>query len=129
MAQTPATSRVVTMRDPILVPLVPIGVTVTAGVEKAYFRMPWAFRLVLVKASLFVASTSGALLIDMNKNGSTILTTKLMIDQDEKTSLTATIPYILASPDFLADDEVSFDVDSAGTGAAGLTVCLLGRQT
>ena len=87
--------------------------------------MPRAIQNLTVRASLLTASTSGAVTVDINKNGSTILSTKLTIDQDEKTSVTAATAAVLTSATAAADDEITIDIDGAGTGAKGLIVTLL----
>lgn len=101
----------------------------TTGTTKGYVRAPRAFVLEDVRASLATAG-SGLTAVDINLNGSTILPTKLSIDAAEKTSLTAATPYAFSgSPSQVAiadDDEITIDIDTAGTGARGLIVTLLG---
>ena len=98
----------------------------TIGTSKAYFRMPRSMIVSEVRGSLLTASTSGAVTIDINKNGSTILSTKLTIDQDEKTSVTAAVPPVISDETLADDDEITVDIDVAGTGALGLIVALIG---
>jgi hypothetical protein len=67
--------------------------------------------------------------IDINVNGSTILSTKLTIDASEKTSTTAATSYVISGAGKLKDDdEVTIDIDTAGTGAKGLIVCVVIEQ-
>lgn len=99
----------------------------TTGTSKGYFRVPRDTQNVTVRASLLTASTSGAVTIDINVNGSTILSTKLTIDANEKTSTTAATAAVQTSTTLAADDEVTIDIDGAGTGAKGLIVCILGE--
>lgn len=105
------------------------------GAGKMTFRMP--FKCILTEipsASLTVAQTSGSIVtIDINKNGSTIFTTRITIDNTEKTSVTAaTAPVLTTAPAFTSfakDDEVSIDLDQIGDGTAkGLKVLLLIRK-
>lgn len=100
----------------------------TAGAAKVTFRMPFAMTLSAVRASLTVAQAGGALLtVNVNANGATILSTKITLDNTEKTSTTAaTVPVISTSA--LADDaEITIDVDQVGDGSAkGLKVYLIG---
>ncbi len=77
--------------------------------------------------SLAIAGSTPTL-VDINVNGSTILSTKLRFDAGEKTTRTASIPYVLTQTDFEVDDEFVFDVDTAGAGSAGLKVYLIGWQ-
>lgn len=101
------------------------------GTAKITFRMTAAVTLSAVRASLTTAQTSGSILtIDINKNGSTILSTKLTIDNGERTSLTAATAAVLSTTSLAADDEVTIDIDGLGDGtAAGLKVSLIGVYT
>src|SRR5262245_7834025 len=87
--------------------IIPVGgedAPVEAGTAKFTFRLPLAVTLTGVRASLNVAQTSGSIFtVDINENGTTVLSTKLTIDNTEKTSTTAaTAPVI--SDSALADD-------------------------
>lgn len=99
---------------------------ITAGAGKLTFRMPMAFTLSAVRASLATASSSGAVTVDINENGATILSTKLTIDQGEKTSTTAAPAAVISDASLADDAEITVDIDGAGTDAAGLKVTLIG---
>lgn len=103
----------------------------TAGTGKAYFRMPHAMTLTAVRASLKTAQYSGSLVtIDINENGSSILSTKLTIDNNEKTSVTALTPAVISDSSLADDAEMIFDVDVVGDGSAiGGVVWLIGTKT
>jgi len=100
----------------------------SAGTGKITFRMPFAMTLTSVRASLTTAQTSGNIFtVDINDSGTTILSTKLTIDNTEKTSTTAvTLPVI--SDTALSDDaEITIDIDQIGDGTAkGLKIYLIG---
>lgn len=100
----------------------------TTGTAKVTFRMPHALTLTAVRASLVTASSSGTPTVDINESGSTILSTKLTIDANEKTSTTAASAAVISDPALADDAEVTIDVDVAGTGAAGLKVYLIGTR-
>jgi hypothetical protein len=102
--------------------------TLTAGTSYVTFRMPFAMTLTSVRASLTTASTSGAVTVDINEGGATLLSTKLTIDQDEKTSTTAATPAVISDSALADDAEISIDVDGAGTGATGLKITLIGTR-
>lgn len=55
-----------------------------------------------------------------------MLSTKLTIDVGEKTSTTAAIPPVISDSSLADDEEITVDIDIAGTGAKGLKVFLLG---
>lgn len=99
----------------------------STGTSVGYFRVNKACQIKAIRASLLTASTSGAVTVDVNVNGSTVLSTKLTIDQDEKTSTTAATPYVITygATSLKDDDEVTIDIDGAGTGAKGLIVSIL----
>lgn len=102
---------------------------ITTGTAKATIRSPFAMTLTNVRANLNTASTSGIPTVDINVNGSTILSTKLTIDANEKTSVTAATPVVISSGAIADDDEITFDIDVAGTGAKGLKVWLYGTRS
>lgn len=101
---------------------------ITTGTAKITFRMPYAFTLTAVRASLTTVSSSGIPTVDIKENGSTILSTKLTIDASEKTSTTAATPVVISDPALADDAEITIDIDVAGTGAAGLKVYLIGHR-
>ncbi len=105
------------------------GTALTSGTNKFSFRLPACEILEIPRASLRTASTSGAVTVDINDDGSSILSTKLTIDQDEKTSTTAATDAVLSSTTVADDSEITIDIDGAGTGADGLKVYLHVRWT
>lgn len=102
---------------------------ITTGTAKVTFRMPFAFTLTEVRASLATASSSGTPTFDINEGGTTILSTKLTIDANEKTSTTAATPAVISDTSLADDAEMTIDVDTAGTGAKGAKVTLIGYRT
>lgn len=99
----------------------------TAGAAKITFRMQ-AFTLSGVAASLTTAQASGSILtIDINVGGVSILSTKLTIDNTEKTSTTAAVPAVISSGNIPEDAEITIDIDQIGDGTAkGLKVYFIG---
>ena len=102
---------------------------ITTGTAKVTLRMPFAMTLTAVRASLATASTSGIPTVDINEAGVTILSTKLTIDANEKTSTTAATAAVISDTALADDAEITFDIDVAGTGAKGLKVWLIGTRT
>ena len=100
----------------------------TAGSAKVTFRMPYAFTLSAVRASLTTAQTSGSILaVDINEGGTSILSTKLTIDNTEKTSTTAVAAAVISDSALANDAEITIDIDQVGDGTAkGLKVYLIG---
>lgn len=103
---------------------------ITTGTAKVTFRMPYAFTLTNIRGSLNTVSSSGSPIIDVNEAGTTLMTTnKVLIDVSEKTSVTAVTAVTLTDTSLADDAEMSIDVDTAGTGAKGLKICLIGSRT
>lgn len=102
--------------------------SITAGTGKVTFRMPYAFTVTAVRASLTTAGSSTTT-VDINEAGTSILSTKLTIDSSEKTSTTAATPYVLSDTSLADDAEITIDIDGAGTGAKGLKVYIIGSRT
>ena len=102
---------------------------ITTGTAKVTFRMPYAFTLTDVRASLTTASSSGIPTVDINESGTTILSTKLTIDANEKTSTSAETAAVISDANLADDAEMTIDIDVAGTGAKGLKVYMMGYRT
>jgi hypothetical protein len=99
----------------------------TTGTSKAYFRVPRGFTVTAVRASLLTAQTAGSILtIDINEGGTTILSTKLTIDNSEKTSTTAATAAVISDSSLADDAEITIDIDQVGTSPAGLIVWIIG---
>lgn len=115
---------------------IPIGCSdeitaLTTGTGKVVFRMPYAMVLTGVRASLTTAQGSGSIFtVDINESGTSILSTKLTIDNTEKTSTTAATPAVISDANLANDAEISIDIDQIGNGSAkGLKVYLLGMPS
>lgn len=101
---------------------------ITTGTAKVTWRMPFAFTLTAVRASLTTASSSGTLTVDINEAGTSVLSTKLTIDANELTSTTAATAAVISDSAIADDALMTIDIDTAGTGAAGLKVTLYGTR-
>lgn len=98
----------------------------TTGTAKVTFRMPSNVTLTAVRANINTVSSSGLVTVGINQNGSSILSTDITIDQGEKTSTTAATPPVISTSALTDDAEITMDIDTAGTGAKGLKVWLIG---
>ena len=103
----------------------------TTGNAKATLRMPYAFTLTAVRASVTTAPVGSTLTVDINEAGSTILSTKITIDASEKTSTTAATPPVISDTSLADDAQMTVDIDQVGssTAGAGLKVTLIGNKT
>lgn len=102
----------------------------TTGTAKITFRMPYAMTLTAVRASLSTAQASGNIFtVDINEGGASILSTKLTIDNTEKTSTTAATAAVISDSSLSDDSEITIDIDQIGDGTAkGLKVTLIGTR-
>lgn len=102
----------------------------TTGTAKVTFRMPYAFTLTAVRASVTTAPTGATLTVDINEGGVSILSTKLTIDASEKTSTTAATAAVISDTSLADDAEITIDIDQIGStiAGAGLKVYLIGTK-
>jgi len=91
----------------------------TAGTDKARFRMPFAGTLTAVKASVNTAPVGSTLVVDINESGTSVLSTKLSIDASETTSATAAVPAVISDSALSDNSIISIDIDQIGSGTAG----------
>lgn len=137
-AQANSPSNVYTIED-IQDVVIPIDIQVaasdestalTTGTAKVTFRTPCAITVTSVRASLSTAQTSGNILtVDINEGGNSILSTKLTIDNTEKTSVTAATQPVISDTALADDAEMTIDIDQVGDGTAkGLKVTIIGTR-
>jgi hypothetical protein len=101
---------------------------ITAGDDKIKLRVPYAMTVTEVRASLSTAQASGSTFtVDIEKNGTTILSTLITIDNGDTTSEGATTPPVVSVTSIADDDEITVNVDQIGNGtAAGLKIAIIG---
>jgi hypothetical protein len=106
---------------------------ITKGDGKAILNIPTlidGYVLKRVAASVTTAPAGAAIIIQINNvtDNVDILSTRLTIDEDEKTSATAATPAVIdtSHDDVATDDVIRIDVDQVGstTAGAGLVVRL-----
>jgi hypothetical protein len=102
----------------------------TVGANKVTFRAPVAFTLTEVRASVNTAPTGSTLVVDINEGGTSVLSTKLSIDANETTSLTAAVPPVISDSAIANDAVITIDIDQVGStvAGAGLKVILGGTR-
>lgn len=102
----------------------------TTGTAKVTFRMPYAFTLTGVRASVTTAPTWSVLTVDINESWTSVLSTKLTIDATEKTSTTAATPAVISDSALADDAEITVDIDGIGSTVAWawLKVTLIWHQ-
>jgi len=91
--------------------------SLTTGTAKVTFRMPHDMTLTGVRASLTIAgTTSGLTTVDINENGVSILSTKITLDLNEKTSMTALNAAVISDSSLANDSEITIDIDTISGG-------------
>jgi hypothetical protein len=104
--------------------------SITTGTSKVTFRAPFAMTLTKIpRASLANAGTGTSTVVDINKSGTSILSTKLTIDATQKTSTTSATTAVLSSSTISDDEEITIDIDAAGTAARGLKVTVFYKRS
>lgn len=100
----------------------------TTGAAKGVFWMPYAMTVTEVFAALATPQTSGSIFtVDINEAGTTIISTKITIDNGEDTSLTAATPPVISDPALAKGAKITIDIDQVGDGTAkGLVVVVTG---
>jgi len=91
----------------------------TTGTNKVYFQMPYTGTLLAVRATVNTAPTGSAIEVNIKKAGSTIFSTKLTIDDSEKTSTTAAVPAVISDSALADNAEITIDIDQIGSTVAG----------
>lgn len=90
------------------------------------FEVPYDMTLAEVQGHLSTAQTSGSIAtFDVKVNTVSILSTKITIDNNERSSLTAATQPVISAPSLSRGDRVTFHVDQAGSGGKGPSVKLL----
>ena len=119
--------------ETISIPVVLLNDQVVSGVAEAFYTCPYNFTITGIRASLAQAQATGNILtIDVNAGGTSLLTTKLTIDNTEKSSTTAATPAVLDAAEVELSDstDITIDIDQIGDGTAyGLYIQLIGYRT
>lgn len=103
----------------------------TVGPAKVTFRIPYAFLIQEVRASVSTAPVGSDITIDVNVNGTSIyFAGGIFIQDGNKTSTISTVIPNQIGGSLADDDEITIDVDTVGstTPGAGLKVTLIGYK-
>lgn len=105
--------------------------TATATTKGGDLEFPFTGTITEIGAYVDTAGTTGTMTVDVNLNGTTIMTTnKITIDSTEKSSRTAATAPALTTTAITAGDLITVDIDAIHTTAAkGLTIRLGVRLT
>lgn len=93
---------------------------IDAGTNKITFHAPYDFTLLGIFAGLTtpdggsVDLGGGIFTVDVNKNGTSVLSTKITIESPEYTSLTSGTQPVISTSSFTKGDKITIDVDTIG---------------
>jgi hypothetical protein len=104
-------------------------VTVGTGVHRLYNDTAITLRIAGVRASVGTPSSSGSVIIDVNRNGTTIFPTQANRPAIASGSSTSGKNVLAEVTELGVNDYLTVDVDAAGTGAANLVVQILVTRT
>ncbi len=91
----------------------------TTGTNKGYWRAPVDGTLVELNVYLQTAGTGTGITVDLNKNGTSVLSTLITTDATENDSDDATTAYVISTTSFSKGDIFTWDFDAVPTGAKG----------
>ena len=100
------------------------------GDDKAQIRLPFQFELTSISANVNTAPTGSTISIQVQEDGSDILSTPITIDASETTSETAAVSPVISDSTLASNSIISIDLDQVGSSTAGtgLKVNLIGYR-
>lgn len=107
---------------------------ITTGTAKCSWSFPYAVTVDGVYCTLNTVSSSGTPTFDINEDGTTIISTKVVIDVSEKTGGssgyqgTAAGAAVISDSAIAAFAQITVDIDTAGTGAKGAKCMMIVHQ-
>ena len=102
----------------------------TTGDDKAQIQLPFQFELTAISANVNTAPTGSTISVQVQEDGSDILTTPITIDISETSSITAAVPPVINDSTLAANSIISIDLDQIGSSTAGtgLKINLVGYR-
>lgn len=96
-----------------------LATDLTVGLLLVEIPLPYDFVATEVRANVLTAPTGAKLICDIKKDGFSILSTLLSIDDGEKTSLTASVPAQINASTLENDKILTIEVTQVGSTIAG----------
>jgi hypothetical protein len=98
----------------------------TTGTNKGFLPIPIGGTVTAVYAYVLTAQTSGSVLtVDINEAGTSILGTKITLDNNETDNTTAATAATITDTSIANHARITFDIDQVGTSPAGLVGCIV----
>ena len=96
-----------------------LSTAITTGTSKGYDIIPMDMTVTEVFVSLLTPQTSGSIFtVDINEAGTSIISTKVTVDNGENSSLTAATPPVISDTTLTKGNLITIDVDQVGDGTA-----------
>jgi len=97
--------------------------------QKYIFRIPFEFNLSQIRANLRNAPMGSSLIIDVKKDGISILSTLISIDAGTKTNKDSVNPAVISDNALTDDSEITIDIKQVGSTVTGtgLKVWFIGK--
>jgi hypothetical protein len=96
-----------------------VTTAITAGTAKISIPVPFGMTVTGIEVFVATPQTSGSIFtVDINKNGTSILSTKATIDNGENSSSTAATALVISDNSLPVGSVISVDVDQVGDGTA-----------
>lgn len=108
-----------------IIALSPPGQDITLGYNKCFFPMPFNCYITGADIDVRLPPTGNAIDVDIKKNGTSILGgNPMLIEANEFTSRTSSVPYSISTSGFSKYDYFSADINSAGSTFSGQDLVL-----
>jgi hypothetical protein len=100
------------------------------GDDKAQIRLPFQFELTSISANVNTAPVGSTISVQVQEDGSDILSTPITIDASETTSELAAVPPVISDSTLASNSIISIDLDQIGSSTAGtgLKINLIGYR-
>lgn len=98
----------------------------TTGTSLGYYVLPFNIELTGVEFNLLNGGSGNGATIDINQNGTSILSTLLTTDTSETSSEEATTPAVISKTELSKGDIITIDHDIVGTNQLGAITTLKG---
>ncbi len=102
--------------------------TISAATGVVTFPVPADVEVADLLLFVTEPSTSGNVVADVNLGGTSVLSTKITVEQGENSSSTAATPYVFTRTSWDQGEVLTIDFDSAGLNAEGASITIRGQR-
>ena len=114
-----ATASYIASTEYLIIPISDEINSLTTGSSKVTFYWPYSGTLLDVRATLSTTASTQPVIVDININDSSILSTKLSIDVGEYTSVTAATASVISNSTIVDNSKCTIDIDQVGISNTG----------